>query len=121
MDVMVRGKSYSAKILFQFRVLDGRKAARRRTCEERTILLRAPSPRSALAAAKRAGRSAQFQYSNAEGDRVHFEFIGVTDLLHLGAECAENEVWYEIKDLNRPMERRGALVPPDSELLSRAR
>jgi hypothetical protein len=47
---------------------------------------------------------------------VHFRFVGVLDLCHLGVECEPNEVWYSIGQRLRPMERRRALVPKAAQL-----
>jgi hypothetical protein len=107
---------YCAKLLFQFRVLLNGPIGKRRTCEERIILIEARRPNSALAAAKRIGRSAQFEYENSDGNKVFFEFIGVMDLLHLSQECERDEVWYEIKEHLLPMERKDRLIPPEREL-----
>ncbi len=110
---------YAAKLLFQFRVASRRGPNKRRLSEERIIQLTARSPKQALTFAERKGRAAQHHYRNAEKDVVHFEFIGVMDLLHLGPECEEGEVWYELTRRLNPMERKEKLIPPDSKLLSR--
>jgi len=47
---------------------------------------------------------------------VFFEFVGVTDLLKLGLECEADEVWYDIVQKLKPMERRRELVPPPERL-----
>jgi hypothetical protein len=54
---------YSAKLLFQFRVVVNGDSGARRLCEERMIVFRAASPRLALAAgqASRTRRSAPVQ------------------------------------------------------------
>lgn len=110
---------FAAKLLFQFRV--GPSAQnRRRLCEERTILLRANSPKEALRQAQRAGNSARSKYVNSDSRNVYFEFVGVLDLLHLGRECNQNQVWYDIKEMVEPMERRARLVRSDAELIDRA-
>ena len=109
-------KPYSAKLLFQFRVVVGGQSSKRRICEERIVAFNARSARGALAAAKRRGKAAEFDYTNDEGNPVFFEFVGVMDLLHLGIECGEDEVWYEIVERLNPMERRSKLIPRESEL-----
>jgi hypothetical protein len=109
-------RRYAAKLLFQWRVAVGRVSGVRRLCEERILTLQARTARRALASAKRLGKVAEFHYENSDGDPVYFEFIGVMDLLHLGLECDENEVWYEIKERIAPMERRNRFIPPETEL-----
>jgi len=107
---------YAAKLLFQYRVVVDGQSNVMRTCEERIILLEAPTARAALALAKKHGRKAQHRYKNNEGGLVHFEFVGLMDLLHLGVECEEGEVWYDITQRKLPMERASSLLPKESEL-----
>ena len=104
-------KRFAVKLLFQFRVMINRNPGIRRLCEERIIVLEAKSQRTALARAKRRGRASHHQYENSDGNRVHFEFIGVLDLLELGQECEPGEVWYDLVRKVRPMERRALLLP----------
>lgn len=107
---------YSAKLLFQYRVLAEGKPNVMRTCEERMIVLRAKSAHDALTAAKRHGKNAEFRHKNPAGHRVFFEFVGVLDLLHLGPECEPDEVWYDIKVMKLPKERAQAILPADAKL-----
>ncbi len=105
-------KRYAAKLLFQFRVL----GSKRRLCEERTILFRAGSAGQALARAKQRGQESQHTYRNDLGEPVHFEFVGVLELLHLGPECEADEVWYEVNQRLLPMERKARHIPAESTL-----
>lgn len=107
---------YSAKLMFQFRVDLGDDSGKRRLCEERIVVLQAASAKSALAQAKRRGRKAEYSYRNTDGNQVYFEFVGILDLLHLGPECEPDEVWYDIRERLLPMERRDAILPPETEL-----
>lgn len=107
---------YAAKLLFQYRVVADGSSNVMRTCEERIVLFMAPTARSALTLAKKHGKSAQHRYKNGAGGLVHFEFVGIMDLLHLGAECEEGEVWYEISQRKLPMERAGTILPKEGEL-----
>jgi len=107
---------YSAKLLFQFRVDLGEESGKRRLCEERIIVLDARSAKSALEQAKRKGKKAQCSCKNPDGNPVHFEFVGVMDLLRLGVECDPDEVWYEVRERLLPMERRHVLIPPEDGL-----
>ena len=109
-------KRFAAKLLFQIRIRIGTDNGKRRLCEEQIILIEARSARAALALAKRRGKSQQSSYLNSDGNRVYHEFIGVMDLLHLGPECSNGEVWYEMKQRLLPMERRHTLIPQDSDL-----
>jgi hypothetical protein len=109
---------YVAKLLFQFRVMVDRVPNRRRRCEERIILIRASSPRGALAQAKRYGNRNNYTYDNTNGDDEHFEFLGVMDLLELGPECDKEEVWWDHVHRICPSEKRSRLIPTDAELLT---
>ncbi|HET6883578.1 MAG TPA: DUF4288 domain-containing protein [Pirellulales bacterium] len=107
---------YAAKLLFQFKVSGAGWQNKRRLCEERIILLSAASARAALTMAKKRGRASQHSYDNSDGNRVNFQFVGVLDLLELGVECDEDEVWYEINERLLPMERKTAIIPPERDL-----
>jgi hypothetical protein len=107
---------FAAKLLFQFRVVVNGDSGVMRLCEERIVLIRAPTARKALAAAKRRGKRAQHHYTNNEGNEVFFEFVGLMDLLQLGPECDEDEVWYTISQRKLPMERAATILPEESEL-----
>jgi len=107
---------YAAKLLFQFRVIVDGRLKKRRLCEERIILIDAPTAKKALQQAKRRGKQSEFDYANSDCDPVKFEFIGVMDLMELGIECAEGEVWYDIVERISPSERRDRLIPPESQL-----
>ncbi len=107
---------YSARLLFQFRVVVDGEANKRRLCEDRIITFTETHARAALREAKKRGRAAQFNFKNGNGGSVYFEFVGVLDLLHLGSECSQGEVWYDIIQRLTPMERRATLIPPESEL-----
>jgi len=109
-------RRYSAKLLFEFHVVVDGGSATRRLCEERILVIDAASGREALTKAKRAGRAGQYRYRNSNGQPVHFRFVGVQDLLHLGPECEDNEVWYAITQRVRPFERRAKVLPREQDL-----
>jgi hypothetical protein len=107
---------YAAKLFFQFRVMVDGSPGVRRTCEERIVSFSAAHGQAALREAKRRGRAAQHRYKNSDGKAVYFEFIGVVELLRLDPACEPDEVWYDITDRVRPMERRATIIPPESRL-----
>ena len=94
----------------------GGSAGARRLCEERIITIPSLNGRAALREAKRRGRAAQHRYTNGEGNRVHFQFVGVMELLCLEPVCDAADVWYAMSERVRPMERRALLIPPESQL-----
>ena len=110
------GGLYSAKLLFEFCVFVRGRPRNRRLCEERLILLSAPTARSAFREATKQGTASASRYRNGDGNPVHFRFVGVLDLCHLGVECEPNEVWYAIGERLRPMERKAKLIPKPLEL-----
>ncbi len=109
------GDLYAAKLLFQWRVIAGRKHYRRRVCEERIILMRARTPAEALSKSKRYGASECFT-DHREGRKTFFEFIGVVNLddMVMVTDLKEDpaEVWYELREMLRPMERKQRLLVP---------
>ena len=107
---------YAAMLLFQFRVMIDSDPGIRRICEKRLINFRSETAQAALKEAKRRGRAAQYSYRNNDGNKVYFDFIGVQDLLCLGIECEPDEVWYDIVQLMKPMERKNKLIPSESTL-----
>ena len=107
---------YAVKLLFQFRVEADGGDGIMRTCEERIVVLHAATAREALRKAKGYGQRQSSRFSNDDGHPVHIEFVGVLDLLHLGAECEEDEVWYDIVVRKTPMERAHVLLPPERRL-----
>jgi Domain of unknown function (DUF4288) len=110
------GGLYSAKQLFEFCVMVDGHPGVRRLCEERLILVEGADARAALREAKRRGRASQHHYRNSDGNSVLFRFVGIMDLLHLGVECEANEVWYNITQRVRPMERRRSILPSEGKL-----
>ena len=106
---------YSAKLLFQYVV--GRK--RQNLFEERIVCFAASSVEAAILVAKHSGSAAVFSSVNDEGQQVRFEFVGIRDLRHLGIECEENEVWYDVFELDKPLPRNSQLIRSDASLLNK--
>jgi hypothetical protein len=104
-------------MLFQYRadLGDGRSDVMRR-CEERIVVFHAINAISALRKAKAYGKGAEFEGKAEAGNSIHFEFVGITDLLELGIETEPQEVWYDIVTLKQPSERRDKLIPKESQL-----
>jgi hypothetical protein len=87
-----------------------------RTVERRIVVFDGFSADNALNLAIKCGRNSELVYDNDAGGKVHLEFVGVEDLMHLGSECADNEVWYEIGTMLLPNERKSSLIPHAEEL-----
>jgi len=114
---MPRSLHFSAKLLFQFRVVARRKSNLRRTCEERIVTFKAPTAERAWETANRLGRADEFTYRNDFGGTVHFEYVGIMELLHLGVErSGPAEVWYDIVERFKPSERKAKLIPRKVQL-----
>lgn len=106
---------FAAKLLFQFR-LSGDVPGGFRTVEERIVVISAVNASAAYAAALLKGKTAKYSYRNDDGERVYFEFVGVRDLMNLGTETEDDEVWYEVRRMKDPMQRKDDLVP-DKQVL----
>ena len=111
---------FSAKLLFEFCVYEDGTPAARRLCEERIVLLEAPTARDAAAVAQRQGKAGETRYRNIRGQRVHLRFVGILELLEIGTGCEPNEVWWELTTRVRPMERRAQIIPKRCELSAAA-
>jgi len=109
-------KKFAAQLLFQFKVIVDGSPSKRRITQTSIIVLKAKTAQSALALAKKRGKDREYEYLNDEDNNVFFEFIGVQELLHLGVECEEDEVWYDVKERLLPMERRVNFIPKESDL-----
>ena len=107
---------YAAKLLFQFRVVVDGSSGIRRLCEERIIVFSSKNGATALREAKKRGRGEEHSYKNTDKNWVHFEFVGVLELLGLEPACEPDEVWYEIKQRILPKERRASILPAEHKL-----
>jgi len=112
-------KRYSVTLLFQFRFHEETRKIKKRLCESRIIIVRAKNAFFALKKAKKYAKQAEYTAANYAGDDYSCEFIGITDMLHLGIECREEEVWYAMMWKIEPMERKEKLILSDEELLKR--
>ncbi len=109
---------YSALLFFQYRVDIGGVSNKRRTCEKRIITFSSSRPHKAYEIAEKRGKASNYSYENNDENTVYFEFVGVMDLLKLGVECDDDEVWYEIREYVSPMERKKGLIPRRRELIN---
>ena len=103
---------YAAKLLLDWNpdpITGGRVM---RLSEERIVVFPARSARAALVKAKQLGREAELRYDS--GHRLRF--VGILQLMELGVECAEGEVWWELRRRRRAKERARALLPAERDL-----
>jgi len=110
-------KRYSVTLLFQFRFHEDTHKRKKRLCESRTIIVYAKNAFFALKKAKKYGKQEEFTATNDAGQNYSLEFIGITDMLRLGIECGEEEVWYHFKNMIEPMERKDKITLSDDEVL----
>ena len=108
-------KRYAGKLLYQFRVVRHGRENRRRLCEERIVITVARSAATALKKLRSRGRSEQTDYVDGDA-QVFVEFIGVREMIELGASLDSEEVWWEFATMVRPMECRRRLIPRDEDL-----
>ena len=110
-------RRFAAKLLFQYRVVINGISNTMRDVEERIVVVDASSVQVALRKAKRRAKSSETTYQNDDGNAVLIEFIGIMDFLELGVECDDGDVWYEIRTLREPMERKAKFIPPESKFI----
>jgi hypothetical protein len=108
-------KRYAGRLLFQFRRDRKGSSNARRLCEERIVVVEARSAPDALRTMRARGRAEETDYEQ-EGEHVFFEFVGVAELIELGAPLEPDEVWWEFYEVLRPMERRNELIPTREDL-----
>jgi len=96
-------------------MVDG-KPGKMRLCEERIINCFASNAREALRISISEGKKAQHNFKNNDGNKVFFEFIGVMELISCDDVLDKNAVWYDIKTIKQPMERKTKLIPADKRL-----
>jgi len=111
-----KGKRFAAKLLFQYRVIINEDSGIRRLCESQIISFSSTNAVAALLEAKLRAIKKQHHYINSNGNQVRFEFVGIEELLCLDPECDSDEVWYEIVERVKPMERRAKLIPSERQL-----
>jgi hypothetical protein len=86
-------RRFAAKLLFDWYPDPVTGSRFKRLFEERIVVLSAKSGKTALAAAKRLGRQSELRYES--GHRLRF--VGLMQLMELGSECREGEVWWEFR------------------------
>lgn len=110
-------KNYSVKLMFQFRVVIDNSSNKRRMVEEKIVVFRAQNENDLLIKANKRGKEDEYSYTNDDGNKVYYEFIGILDAMEHGIECEKDEVWFEFKDMLNPSERKKDLLPTKSQLL----
>ncbi len=108
-------RRYAAKLLFQWNPEPNEPPRRIRLCEERIVTFGARSPRAALARAKAIGRRAQLRLDMEKGPS-YLQFVGILQLMQLGLEAEEHEVWWELSYKLLPRERRSRILPRERDL-----
>jgi len=110
---------YAVKLLFQFRI-GFVSHCKMRTCEEKIVLFQVDKIHDdIIQIANNRGQEDEFNYIDDNDEVVYYEFIGIVDICHLGIEVEEDEVWYDIKTLLNPMERKNKLLPTLDRLRKR--
>src|ERR1039457_7360396 len=107
MDTLETINRYAAKLFFQFRTVSSGVSNKKRVCEERIILFNAETPKMALRLAKKRGNKEEFSYFD-DGIEILFEFIGVNELIELGACSEPDEVWSSFIDSTVQVQKKDA-------------
>lgn len=103
---------YAVKLLFDWNPDPVTGSRVMRLSEERIIVFGARSARAAVESAKRLGKQGELRYDGGLRPR----FVGVLQLMKLGFECAEGEVWWEFRRRRGAKERARALIPAEKTL-----
>lgn len=90
---------YAASLLLEYGVVEAPVA--RPLCERRIVVFTADTARAAIRRAKQLGRSAQYRYRNADGQRVFVRFVGLIDVLDIDFVGPE-EVYYSMRRTANP-------------------
>ena len=116
-------KTYSAKMLWQYRIEKGNESKKVRACEEQVVLFKAQSDSKAYSKANKFGKSEEHQVDVdvSRGVKMYFEFVGIRELVELSdwdesGEEEFREVFFEVKDMLEPKERAAKIIPPKGEL-----
>lgn len=104
---------YAGKLLFQY-IAPHESPDSLLVIEERTLVLKAASAGKALKAFRARGTEGAFSFVNNYGVKMKFQFVGVLEMISLGIESDDDEVWYVIRKMKGPRNR----VPASSELLA---
>jgi hypothetical protein len=105
-------KRYAAKLLFDWNPDPVTGSRDTRLFEERIVVFNARSARGALAAAKRLGRQSELRYDSG----LRLRFVGLMQVMELGVECAEGEVWWEFSRRRMTIAQAKARLPADRSL-----
>ncbi len=103
---------YAVKLLFDWNPDPVTGSRVMRLSEERIIVFTARSARAALERAKHLGRRGELKYEGG----LRLRFVGVLQLMELGVECAEGEVWWEFRRRRLAKERARVVVPAEKTL-----
>ena len=90
-----------------------------RICEEKILLFSVKNNEDIISLSKEKAKELEFDFENDNDDKVFYEFIGILDICHLGTEVEDNEVWYDIKTMLTPMERKDNILPSIEQLKKR--
>jgi len=87
-----------------------------RRCEEKTLIFTIKNSEDIISLSIESAKKLEFNYINNCNKKVFFEYIGILDICHLGIEIEDNEVWYNIKTMLTPMERKDKILPNINQL-----
>ncbi len=108
-------KKYSVKLLFQYRI-ESNLNEKMRICEEKILIFLIKEDEDIILVSNQKAKEQEFDFINDDGNKVFYEFIGILDVCHLGNEVEDNEVWYNIKTMLTPMERKNKILPSIDQL-----
>lgn len=110
-------KKFAALMLFQFRNVKKNKVNKKRVCEERIIIFEEDTADSAYRKALKRGKEEETEYEDS-GVKILFEFVGIMEMVELGASFEDDEVWCRLIEKIEPMENKNKLIPKKTHLLA---
>jgi len=106
-------KRFASKLLFDWYPDPVTGSRFKRLFEERIVVFEAKSANAAVAMAKRLGERSEVRYES--GHRLRF--VGLLQLMELGTECAEGEVWWEFRRRRMTLGQAKATLLPTNRAL----
>lgn len=85
---------YAIMLLFSYRI--GKRTSSPVTREIRILHYQKYTRDNAIKKAESTGQSSEHDFVNDQGQKVYYRFDRIVDVLELGIETDENEVWYDV-------------------------
>jgi hypothetical protein len=108
-------RKFAVFLLFQFQTIKNDTINKKRICEERIYHIESETSELAYTKAKEIGIKEEFSYIE-NNIQVHFQFIGIIELIELSIYDDKNLVWSNFIEKVNPMERKNRIIPLKNKL-----